>query len=92
MKEIVIKISDETYNECLSDEDRLNIIWELVDAIRKGTPLPNGHGKLKDINKIYDRIDALNRSEEYKGKYTGVLAILTMADTIIEAGTAESEE
>lgn len=39
MKEIVIKLSDETYNECLADEGRLNIIWDLVDAIRKGTLL-----------------------------------------------------
>lgn len=54
MKEIVIKISEETYKEvcrvglALCPRDKEN----LIKAIKKGTPLPKGHGDLKDANKL----------------------------------------
>ena len=86
---LLIDISEEDYKTLVNVNDsRLPSMIareHLFNAIANSTPLPKGHGKLQDVNKIYDKIDALNRSEKYKGKYTGVLAILTTADTIIEA-------
>ena len=64
MKNIVIEIPDETYNECLSDEGRLNIIWELVDAIRNGTVLPEHYGQLLilDEEKVEQELTPLSFS------------------------------
>ena len=85
--ELVIKIPEEKYDVIKSD--LYNTFpadmraWGL-EAIRNGTPLPKGHGELKDTDAIYNRIDTLNRGKN-KGKYTGVLSIITCANTIIEA-------
>ena len=92
MKEIVIKISDETYNECQADEGRLNIIWDLVDAVRKGTPLPKGHGVLKDTDAICkDIISALGiRDENYLLEAEkAIYKRIKNATTIIEADKEE---
>lgn len=56
----------------------------IEEAIANGTPLPKGHGKLGDLTKLYNEIDARNKGKN-KGKYTAVLALITFADTIIEA-------
>ena len=94
--ELVVKIDEEIYKRLKSlsrgDYFEHDICGDSMRRIANGALLPKGHGKLKDINKIYDRIDALNHSEQYKGKYTGVLAILTMADTIIEADNDKERE
>ena len=76
-------------------------MWELVKegyfplgiskCLKNGIPLPKGHGKLKDVSKIYNHIDALNHGKD-KGKFTGVLAVINMAETIIEADKTESDE
>ena len=93
MKEIVIKISDETYNECQADEGRLNIIWELVDAIRKGTPLPKGHGRLIDVKDLLDRIGL---EDNDSNREDNVGEIITLEDfdfipTIVEADTERTD-
>lgn len=54
MKELVIKIPEEKYNEYKRIGDSRDILFE---AIRKGTPLPKGHGRLIDA-------DALKKDDE----------------------------
>lgn len=50
--ELVIKISEDSYkatcNESMSPPDVENV----VNAIKDGTPLPKGHGRLIDESKI----------------------------------------
>lgn len=83
--ELVINISEEAYKArkhwVINPKRMVN---EVDKAIANGTPLPKGHGKLKDVSKIYSHINILNRGKD-KGKFTGVLAIINMAETIIEA-------
>lgn len=96
---IAIDISEETYNE---------VCWrglslcprgreELVKAIKNGTPLPKGHGRLIDISKLdNDRIDSDNPIIylTINGGYTEAVSLdyLDSLQTIIEADTAESED
>lgn len=51
--ELVIRISKDIYQDIIEngliyDEDN----EEVTDVIKNGTPLPKGHGRLKDIDKI----------------------------------------
>ena len=50
--QIVIDIPDRIYK--ITQNKRLNLIdGEIVEnAIKNGTPLPKGHGKLKDVDKL----------------------------------------
>ena len=67
----------------------------LVDAIKNGTPLPKGHGALKDADAICkDTISALGiRDENYLLEAEkAVYKRIKNAPTIIEADKAESEE
>ena len=50
--EIVIKIPDEDY-EYLKRHNKNG----LYNAILNGTPLPKGHGRLKDIDKVERLLD-----------------------------------
>ena len=66
----------------------------LVIAIKNGTPLPKGHGKLFDVNDLLDRI-GLEDNDENREENVG--AIITLEDfdfttAIIEADKEESED
>lgn len=79
MKEIVIKIPEELISK-MNDENYQNVIsWfatTLYCAIKNGTPLPKGHGKLKDT-------DALNRKDVNCANVP--MNFIDTAPTIIEA-------
>lgn len=52
--QILINISEETYNLCkdkelISDKEYKTELWE---AVANGTPLPKGHGDLVDIDEL----------------------------------------
>lgn len=49
--QIVIEIDDEVYKEIKEGLYDKNV-RKMAIAIGNGTPLPKGHGKLKDIDKI----------------------------------------
>ncbi|MDT3387706.1 MAG: hypothetical protein LIR46_08110 [Bacteroidota bacterium] len=83
--ELVIKISKKDYETLINKNDsttpsmiaRMN----LYKALKNGTPLPKGHGDLKDI-------DAINIDEEdfYEGAdYVRAIEAIIDAPTIIEA-------
>lgn len=71
---IVIDIDEEIY-KCFIDD------WlkspEILRAVRKGTPLPKGHGRLIDESKITKCYMPVNKFD--------VRGIKTDAPTIIEA-------
>lgn len=58
----------------------------IADAIKNGTPLPKGHGALKDV----DNIKTAFPSGEYV-RTESVRATIDHEDTIIEADKEESE-
>lgn len=82
--QIVIDIPEELYkanHRGLEAEE----LWNLRIAIKNGTPLPKGHGRLKDVDAIIDTLGCEDR-------YIYVKACLEEdAPTIIEADR-ESEE
>ena len=81
--ELVIKIPEELYKAnnrgLLADE-----LWDLRVAIKNGTPLPKGHGKLKDIDKIIS--DGISKG------FCDWYDEMKYAETIIEADKSESEK
>ena len=87
---IVIDIPDELYEECKRIGDSRDTLFE---AIRHGTSLPKGHGKIIDVNDLLDRI-CLDNSDETRKDNVGELITLEDIDLIpalIEADN-ESEE
>ena len=71
---IVIDIDDNLYTRLFDNGvDNYDDAVDMAKAIRKGTPLPKGHGRLIDV------------SEYYKGSYNDAREFLDNAPTIIEA-------
>ena len=61
MKEIVIKISDEIYNDILTYRmytSPRDVPLETFRAIRNGIVLPKGHGRLIDVDKAIENEEA----------------------------------
>lgn len=74
--QIVIDISEEDYAETMYKKQHSPLEMDWADrVIANGTPLPKGHGRLIDLDDLYD-LD--RRKVEY-------------APTVIEADKAESE-
>ena len=55
----------------------------IIDALKNGTPLPKGHGRLIDENELIDEIVC----EEIEGRYYDVIYAHSVydAETIIES-------
>lgn len=57
--QIVINIDDEDYDDItLTGENTINlgVLLDLREAVRKGTPLPKGHGRLIDADAYLKKI------------------------------------
>lgn len=81
----IINISEDVYtrlfdNGIQDNEIAIDDICEMARAIRLGTPLPKGHGRLIDADKLYDQFEYADYDFEKTLEY---------APTIIEA---ESED
>ena len=86
--ELVIKISEDEYQmckSCLGDADCIE------SAIANGTPLPKGHGRLIDADKLHHCECKGNFSECDTCLDDDLCNLVNEAPTIIEADT-ESEE
>jgi hypothetical protein len=88
-------MSDEMYEAIKNSNKPLYYVEHLI---KEGTPLPKGHGRLKDTDKISDELERLRDSwnqygNEYEsGKYEGydyALDEVLDAPTIIEADKEE---
>jgi hypothetical protein len=93
--QIVIDIDDDLYTRLFDNWDEyVADMRRACVAIRKGTPLPKGHGRLIDVDAVVKKME--EREEELKDdrsmwETAGVETALDMyAPTIIEADT-ESE-
>lgn len=51
--QVVIDIPETYYEYCKAQEDAV----EIQLAIKKGTPLPKGHGRIGDLDKLEKEID-----------------------------------
>lgn len=100
---ILIDMSEAEYNEIEPFLNGKKIkggfnLFRVLEIIKNGTPLPKGHGELKDARKIANKINALKASwnhfgDEYDGgrydSYDIAADIIEDAPTIIEADTGE---
>lgn len=83
---IVIDIPIVVYDEIINFNDANNTA--LYEAIRNGTPLPKGYGKLIDADKLIKAIE--KKSKRLKNLDTinglcGAVALIYDAEAIIEA-------
>ena len=89
MQEIVIKIPEEEYALCKKQWDT-ECLDTLMIAVKYGTVLPKGHGRLIDAGEY---IDVLNNAQiEGLNTYKGLgraKELLIDAPTIIEADRSE---
>jgi hypothetical protein len=94
---LVIKISEEEYKWIIQSEKTVfaDIASKecMLHAIKNGTPLPKGHGKLIDSNILKGHIDKLPCLPDgnFAGNHSALKALINMQPTIIEADKAESE-
>lgn len=98
--ELVIKIPEDTYIATCNGLMLPPNVKKVVNAIRTGTPLPKGHGKLGDLDIILNK--AMKHRENYmeaenssycRGKlhaYELYVEEIENAPTIIEADKEES--
>ena len=93
--QIVIDIPDDVYefskrSGYVAEEDSN----EVGEAIRKGTPLPKGHGRLIDADVVIKNAEKWgkdNPNEYIQHRNADIVAIMQDETAIIEADT-ESEE
>ena len=80
--QIVIDIPEEEYELCqrFGDTECLDV---LMIAVKYGTPLPKGHGRLKDENEIKRMIEETKVNSEHSKTFAE--NIIRFASTIIEA-------
>ena len=99
--QIVIDIPEETYQYMQSrfmyqgkDDLHLSVLEKACIAIKNGTVLPKGHGRLGDLDALYtdisNGIKAGNYEEGYEqyghiNNLDDVLEIIKFADPVIEA-------
>ena len=99
--ELVIRILQEDY-EAIKDSSIVGdmTIPYVFEAIRNGTPLPKGHGRLIDASRLKVELECGIRAGNYEEGYEKYPHINSMddcvdaveyADTIIEADRSEEE-
>ena len=82
--QIVIDISEDDY---IKVQDGRASVSTMRKAIKNGTPLPKGHGALKDADAILWELSAV-----WSRPVKSQLYIIREAPAIIEADKAESED
>jgi hypothetical protein len=88
--ELVIKMPEEVYKSIINGKNYISYQEYVEGAIKNGTPLPKGHGRIVDVGKIdEDRIDHDNPIIylTINGEYIEAVSLdyLNSLSTIIEA-------
>lgn len=81
--ELVIKIPEEVKNRLCFWVTYPKDIQAVCEALNNGTPLPKGHGELKDVDVIDDNIYDLTRGMDLN--YNQIIDVLDDVPTIIPA-------
>jgi len=95
---LVVKIDEKLYKDIYSDAEIMiyggmrsgkTLLATLLRAIRNGTPLPKGHGDLKDANNLKQAF--VMWSMAVQGNFTDadIASIIYNSPTIIEADKEE---
>lgn len=87
--QLVIDIPEEDYIR-LRDEGMFGNVTTFKRAVREGTPLPKGHGRLIDADKLEPR--DISPEAWYSPMWGFELVDIEDAPTIIEADRAERSE
>lgn len=88
--ELVIKISEDSYKATCNGYMLSSDVEDVVNAIKNGTPLPKGHGRLIDEKEVKKMIEEAKVNSEHSKTFAE--NIIKFAPTIIEADKAESED
>lgn len=98
--ELVIRIPEEEYRWIMKSDKTVfaNVSSKecMLHAIKNGTPLPKGHGKIMDVDKIVKKME--EREEQLKDNRSMYetacveTAIDMFGETIVEADTEERED
>ena len=87
---IVIDIDDNLYTRLFDNGvDNYDDAENMATAIRKGTPLPKGHGKIGDLDALREEVSSWGMNDYEPSDF---IDVIDQADTIIEADKAESDE
>ena len=79
--QIVIKIDEEIYKKCKWKNNGVVGLEWWERAIANGTPLPKGHGRLIDA----DKIQFENTEFDTYGDYCRAFDAIDQAETVLEA-------
>lgn len=92
--DLVIKIDEKLYKDIYSDAEIMiyggmrsgkTLLTTLLRAIRKGTPLPKGHGDLKDVDNLKHAFVMWSMAVQGNFSDADIASIIYNAPTIIEA-------
>ena len=90
--ELVIKIPQKEYNDTLQGVFSIDVFRE---AVKNGIPLPKGHGRIMDVDKIIKKME--EREEQLKDNRSMYetacveTALDMFGETIIEADKEDKE-
>ena len=89
--EVVIKIPEKKYQWIKENRGRTDYQTTemLYNRIRKGTPLPKGHGRMGDLDALQKEVSSWGMNDYEPSDF---IDAIDWADTIIEADRAESED
>ena len=87
--QIVIDIPKEAYELLQTD----GVDWlgaeHILDAVAKGRPLPEHHGRISDVGKVEKRIlEYMNKHKDERGDGAYAALIMLNVETIIPATNA----
>lgn len=90
--ELVIKIDENEYNNLIKRaHENIHALSHVDKMILHGTPLPKGHGDLKDTEKLKNAFIAWSMAVQGNFTNADIASIICNSPTIIPADKAESE-
>ena len=91
---IVIDIDEKDYEDILNGETKASSLnWSTFNAIRDGTPLPKGHGRLIDADvdiKGLREMKVVDEKDKQSVRFATI--VLVNAPTVIEADDESDSE
>jgi len=89
---VIIDITEQDYQLACKHPDILTSVY--AHAIKKGTPLPKGYGRLIDVNALEERVEKhrkMLKISEYDRDLILHYTDVEMAPTVIKADTGDTE-
>lgn len=86
--QIVIEIPEDSYKATCNGYMLPSDVENVVNAIKQGTPLPKGHGRLIDADTLEEKVEKhreMLKISEYDRELVLHYTDIEMAPTIIEA-------